>query len=93
MCIWQRPVLYSSLTLLYKEDRQQVAREMSVLRSGREGEPSGGTGRNEIVVGTDGDAQASLSTRSQVQATKDVTSNSGGHFAISYCPSDLDLTR
>jgi hypothetical protein len=62
---------------------------MSVLTSGREGDPSGGTGLNEIVVGADGGAQARLSSRSQVQATKDVTSNSGGHFAVSWGSRDF----
>ena len=66
---------------------------MSVLGLRREGEPLGGARRNEIVVGADsaptcsadGDAQAGLSTRSQVQATKD----NGGHFTTFYCPATL----
>jgi hypothetical protein len=62
---------------------------MSVLTSGREAEPSGRAGLNEIVVGADGGAQARLSTRSQVQATKDVTSNSGGYFTVSCGPRDF----
>lgn len=69
---------------------------MSVFRSRREGEPLGGTGpsgRNEIVVGADGGAQAGLSTRSQVQATKDVTSNSGEHFTTFYCASDFGISH
>ena len=62
---------------------------MSVLGLRREGEPLGGAGRNERVVGADGDAQAGLSTRSQVQVTKD----DSGHFTTFYCPSDFGISH
>ena len=57
---------------------------MSVVRSGRKGQPSGGTGSNVLAGDADHKAQAGLSTLSQAQAQKDGFYNSGEHCTFPY---------
>ncbi|KAF8262906.1 hypothetical protein EI94DRAFT_640744 [Lactarius quietus] len=60
-----------------EEIRQDVAHEMSILKSGLKGEPSGGTESNVLVEKVDGETQAGSSTRSQAHFSKDGPSYSG----------------
>ncbi len=62
---------------------------MSTFTSGGEGEPSGATGSNALVVEADREAQAGSSTRSQAQAPKHGLSNSGEYGIIPWSPSDF----
>ncbi len=74
------PVLYSLLTLLYKEVRGKGAYDTSTHTAGRDGEASGSSA---LVGEADREAQSGPSTRSQAQAPKDGSSDSGGHSTIS----------
>jgi hypothetical protein len=77
VCLQLQPVLYASFTHFYKGVGRQAAHEMSILRSWRKGELSGGTGSNVLVEEVERGAQAGSSTRSQAQAPKEGPPNSG----------------
>ena len=77
-------VLYSPLTLLYKEVRPKSVHEMSTLTPYREGESPEATGSNVPVGYTVREAtQAVPSTQSQVRARNDDPANSSKHSTVS----------
>jgi hypothetical protein len=58
---------------------------MSIFRSWRKGERSGGTGSNVLVEEVERGAQAGSSTRSQAQAPKEEDSSDSGKHRKMFC--------